>query len=164
MRQRLQWFFLLAVMIISFPVALAAQTLSWQTAQLIENNAGYSGFSPQVTISGLNVVAVWQQSDGSNFRIYSNYSTDGGATWQTTAQLIENNAGHEGDYPQVAMSGLNVVAVWQQNDGSNFRIYSNYGTFQGSDSIPTMNEWGMIVFMILAGLGAAYYLRRQKKA
>jgi hypothetical protein len=43
------------------------------------------------------------------------------------------------------------------------------GTFQAilgqaSTAIPTMNEWGMIIFMALAGLVAAYYLRRQRKA
>ncbi len=27
---------------------------------------------------------------------------------------------------------------------------------------PTMNEWGMIVFMVLAGLGAIYHLRRKR--
>ena len=29
-------------------------------------------------------------------------------------------------------------------------------------SIPTVTEWGMIIFMVLAGLGAVYYLRKQK--
>lgn len=29
-------------------------------------------------------------------------------------------------------------------------------------AVPTMNEWGMIIFMILAGIGAVYYVRRQK--
>jgi hypothetical protein len=28
--------------------------------------------------------------------------------------------------------------------------------------IPTMNEWGMIIFMVIAGIGAAYYLRRKR--
>ena len=28
--------------------------------------------------------------------------------------------------------------------------------------IPTMNEWGLIIFAVLTGLGATYYLRRQK--
>jgi len=31
-------------------------------------------------------------------------------------------------------------------------------------SIPTMTEWGMIIFTAIAGLGAVYYLRRQKRA
>jgi glucose/arabinose dehydrogenase len=33
---------------------------------------------------------------------------------------------------------------------------------QQATSVPTMNEWGMIIFMILAGVGALYYLRRQR--
>lgn len=31
-------------------------------------------------------------------------------------------------------------------------------------SVPTMTEWGMIIFMALAGLGAVLYLRRSKRA
>ena len=30
-------------------------------------------------------------------------------------------------------------------------------------SIPTLTEWGMIIFVVLAGLGAVYYLRRQRR-
>jgi hypothetical protein len=30
-------------------------------------------------------------------------------------------------------------------------------------AIPTMNEWGMIIFLVLAGIGSVYYLRRQDK-
>jgi hypothetical protein len=33
-----------------------------------------------------------------------------------------------------------------------------------STSIPTMTEWGMIIFMVLAGIGAIYYMRRQRRA
>jgi hypothetical protein len=31
-------------------------------------------------------------------------------------------------------------------------------------AVPTINQWGMIIFMILAGCGAGYYLRRNKKS
>lgn len=27
-------------------------------------------------------------------------------------------------------------------------------------SVPTLNEWGMIIFMVLAGLGSVFYIRR----
>ncbi len=37
------------------------------------------------------------------------------------------------------------------------------GPFQMQQSIPTMSEWGMIIFMVLAGLGSVYFLRRQKR-
>ena len=30
--------------------------------------------------------------------------------------------------------------------------------------IPTMTEWGMIIFMVLAGFGSVYYLRRRGRA
>lgn len=31
-------------------------------------------------------------------------------------------------------------------------------------TVPTLTEWGMIIFMVLAGLGSVYYLRRQRRA
>jgi YVTN family beta-propeller protein len=31
-------------------------------------------------------------------------------------------------------------------------------------SVPAMNSWGMILFMLIAGSGAMYYLRRKKRA
>jgi len=46
-------------------------------------------------------------------------------------------------------------------------LYSDTSTWtpivlNGSLGIPTLTEWGMIIFIVLAGLGAVYYLRRQK--
>jgi len=31
-------------------------------------------------------------------------------------------------------------------------------------SIPTMTEWGIIIFILLAGVGSVYFLRSQKRA
>jgi hypothetical protein len=40
---------------------------------------------------------------------------------------------------------------------------AGYASCSSSEaSIPTMNEWGMIFFMTLLGLGSLYYLKRQK--
>jgi hypothetical protein len=33
-----------------------------------------------------------------------------------------------------------------------------------STPVPTLSEWGMIIFMVLAGLGSVYYLKRQRRA
>jgi hypothetical protein len=33
----------------------------------------------------------------------------------------------------------------------------------GATPIPTLNEWGLIIFMALAGLGSISYLRKQKE-
>jgi hypothetical protein len=40
---------------------------------------------------------------------------------------------------------------------------SGPATIVNMRTIPTMNEWGMIIFMVLAGLGAVYYMMRQKR-
>ena len=42
---------------------------------------------------------------------------------------------------------------------------ANYAVAISNDPlpIPTMTEWGMIIFMVLAGLGSVYYLRRQRR-
>ncbi len=37
-------------------------------------------------------------------------------------------------------------------------------TLYDPTSVPTMTEWGMIIFMALAGIGAIVYLRRQGRA
>ncbi|HAM52197.1 MAG TPA: hypothetical protein DCP92_16455 [Nitrospiraceae bacterium] len=30
-------------------------------------------------------------------------------------------------------------------------------------AIPTLSDWGLIIFMVLAGLASVYYLRRQRR-
>ena len=93
---------------------------------------------PQVAIDGSNVVVVFGQWDSARYRIYANYSTDGGATW-AGAQLIENNTGNNGYEPQVVISGSHVVAIWRQSDGTRERIYANHsingGETWGTDEI-----------------------------
>jgi hypothetical protein len=107
---------------------------TWSSDQLIDNNAGFNGVSPQVAMAGNNVVAVWMQSDESgHYRINSNSSTNGGATWNATTQLIDDHPGFYAGFPEVAMSGLNVVVVWEQEDSTTFqRMYSDYSTDGGT--------------------------------
>jgi hypothetical protein len=33
-----------------------------------------------------------------------------------------------------------------------------------ASAVPSMTEWGMIIFVVLAGLGSVYYMRRSKRA
>jgi hypothetical protein len=79
-----------SVMVILVPIAALAASLNWHTAQLIEYNTGRDGYYAQVAMSGTNAVAVWQQSDENNYRIYSNYSTDSGRTWSNTVTLLDH--------------------------------------------------------------------------
>jgi hypothetical protein len=54
-----------------------------------------------------------------------------------------------------ALSASEILQIY--NAGSD-------GKCKSSATVPTMNEWGMIIFMVLAGLGAVYYLRSNKTA
>jgi Neuraminidase (sialidase) len=136
---------------------------TWHADQLIEDNAGYWASAQRVAMFGNNVVVVWAQRVGANYRIYSNYSTDGGVSWHLD-QLIEDNSAYEADSPQVAIFWRNVVTVWSQWDGSNSRIYFNHGVFQGSVLfVPAMNKIGIITFILLIGIGSLFYLRRQRR-
>jgi len=35
---------------------------------------------------------------------------------------------------------------------------------RGAAAVPTMNEWGMIILLVLQGLGALYYLGRRVRS
>jgi hypothetical protein len=35
--------------------------------------------------------------------------------------------------------------------------------YEPTVAIPTLTQWGMIIFMVIAGLASAYYLRRQRR-
>ncbi|MBT0665421.1 hypothetical protein KI809_14025 [Geobacter pelophilus] len=97
----------------------------WGTATLIETDNAGNAFDPQVTINASgNAVAVWQQSDGTRYNIWSNRYT-AGAGWGIAA-LIETDTAENAYYPQVAINASgNTVAVWQQSDGTRSNIWSN---------------------------------------
>jgi hypothetical protein len=50
--------------------------------------------------------------------------------------------------------------IWQGDDTV---CQPNPCSQQQSTAVPTLSEWGKIAFMMLAGVGAAYYLRRKTK-
>ncbi len=104
---------------------------TWRSEQPLEDHVGREAHYPRVVISGQKVAAVWYQSDGTAYRIYSNHSTDGGITWDS-ARLIEDNVACSGCNPEVAISGNRVVAVWDQWDAGAFRVHSNYSDDVGA--------------------------------
>jgi hypothetical protein len=58
--------------------------------------------------------------------------------------------------------GLNVFGPAAGPNELTLLQNSIYWVCQSRD-IPTINEWGMIIFVMLAGIGAVYYLRRQRR-
>ena len=96
----------------------------WGTAVLIEAIDTGNAYDPQVAVDAdSNAIAVWHQSDGVSFNVWSNRYV-AGAGWDE-AQIIETVAGDAG-YSQVAVDGSgNAVAVWSQFDGVRYNIWSN---------------------------------------
>ena len=80
MKKALLYFSIFSLILAFLPVCAQAQYLVWHYDKLIEDNASLDANLPKVVISGSKAVAVWYQSDGTATRIYSNYSTNGGAT------------------------------------------------------------------------------------
>jgi hypothetical protein len=43
-------------------------------------------------------------------------------------------------------------------------VPSDWTATRFANPVPAMTKWGIIIFVVLAGLGAMYYIRRQKRA
>jgi hypothetical protein len=93
----------------------------WSFAQRIETSLRDAS-SPQVAVDAEGIaVAVWEQSDGTRYGIWSNRYTPS-AGWGV-AERIETEEAGDATSPQVAMDAEgNAFAVWRQFDGG---IWSN---------------------------------------
>lgn len=108
----------------------------WGTAQVIElDNAG-SALNPEVAVDANgNVIAVWQQSDGTRDNIVANRFSAG--TWGVAAPIETDNAGNAQN-PRIALDANgNAIAVWFQSDGTRTNIAANrYVAGSGWGSAP----------------------------
>ncbi len=97
----------------------------WQTASVVEKNDTGDAARPQVAVDGNgNAFAVWEQSDGSRFNIYSNRYRAGGS-WGTPSLIETNNAGSAFAAQVAVDGGGDAVAVWYQDDGVRTNIWAN---------------------------------------
>ena len=108
---------------------------TWEGTQLIASGAGTTGNTsdeyPRVSVDGEQAVVAWVTSEGQapwRKDVHSVNSTDSGATWGTS-QVI--SAGTKSYAPKLAMSGSNVVVIWNDNDG-NTTINTNRSTDGGA--------------------------------
>jgi hypothetical protein len=86
--------------------------------------------------------------------IYNDTSSSDIFAWEDgNVDLVHGIAGHAVDNANVP--GTNWVS--QEHDTA-IEITAR----DPSTAVPTMTEWGMMIFVILAGLGAVYFMRRQK--
>jgi len=151
-------------------------------------NQGVTPFGVAVEASGQILVIDWQAGTGadgalfrvdpvtgartvlSDFGVGANQGVDPyGVAVESSGQIlvVDLNAGtgFQGALFRVdPVTGARTVV-------SDFGAGPNQGAFPrgvavfrqlGPVGVPTMNEWGMMIFMALAGLGSVYYLRRQR--
>jgi hypothetical protein len=119
--------------------------LSWSTPATL-SEAGESAYEPQLVTDDTTITATWYRSDGSNDRIETASSVDGGLTWSTPRLLSE--AGGSVFNPQLVTDGTTITATWGRSDGSNDRI-------QVSSSVDSGLTWSTPATLSDAG-GSAY--------
>lgn len=100
----------------------------WGEAVLLETDDGLA-YNPQISLDATgNAIAVWtvQNDGGMTANIYSNRYTIGSG-WDDAALL---ETGEEwADFPQITLNASGIaIAVWYQNDGAAYRIYSKHYT------------------------------------
>jgi len=135
---------------------------------IIANSASGGNCSGTITNGGNNIddltTCGWGSTNGSmsgTDPLLGPLASNGGPT-QTMALLTGSPA-----IDGVTFSSPNGAPATDQRGVSRPQISGfDIGAYEyqaASVSVPTMNEWGLIIFMILAGLGAIYFIRRQKR-
>jgi len=95
----------------------------WSTAGAVEFGNLRDAQAPQVGVaSNGDAIAVWYEYDGTRNNIWANLYVSG--TGWAGAALLETVAG-DAVAPKIAMNADGTAfVVWEQNDGSNYRVYS----------------------------------------
>ncbi len=112
-------------------VQAAASTdggVSWSSPFTI-SAAGQSAFDVQLATDGATVTAVWSRDDGSDARVQSAASTDGGISWSSPTTI--SAAGQGAFDPQLVTDGTTITAVWSRYDGTDNRIQAAISTDGG---------------------------------
>lgn len=108
---------------------------------------GQDASAPQVAMDGSTAVAAWTRSNGANPVVQTARSGDGGLTW--SAPITLSTAGQSASFPQLAMSGTDVVVTWYRSNGSNFIVQVAHSGDGGS-------TWATPTDLSVAGQSAVY--------
>ncbi len=139
----------------------AANRLSfdlWQTPTTNQFN------SPDVILIGGGITLQLNINHPSNtWTSYPVALTPAAGWWNQTANAPATQANI-----QTVLSSLTSLQIRAEysgdldTDGLDNVILSSVSSTP--TSVPTMSEWGMIIFMVLAATGSVYYLKRQRRA
>ncbi len=96
----------------------------WGVAELLEIDDAGSATFPQIAMDAAgNALVVWSQNDGTRYNIWSRRMPAGG-NWSPPALIETEDAGNAFIGELAIGGGGDAIAVWEQHDGSRFRIRS----------------------------------------
>ena len=121
------------------------------SANQLTNGFRYQAIAPFTLQPGTYVIGSYMPTGSDLGASDASYATQSPITY--TRNLYLYNAGFT--IPNVE---------WVGYDGGNFGPNFQFLPATTKTAIPSLNEWGIIIFMILAGIGSAVYLRRQRKS
>ena len=87
--------------------------------------AGESGYGPEVEV-GQNgdVLIVWEQSDGSSYRIFRSHDTGSGFSTPTVLLNVNSPNGLERAGMSIGMNDFgDAIITWEQSNGTNYQIF-----------------------------------------
>ena len=116
----------------------------WQSSHIRIDTGDLPGAShsdsPAICCDGLRVHIAWRDSrnDINRRDMLSNYSMDGGATWQANPIPVDNTSEDVEDPVQICCEGSNVYACWADVRDGEHDIFLNYSrdggaTWQSND-------------------------------
>ena len=94
-------------------------------AQLGDPAATKNASSPAIAVDSTgNMMAVWQQSNGTRYLIHA--STYKNGAWSAPAQVDSPTATGSAYDPKIAMDGVgNAIAAWYQHNGTRHVVYTS---------------------------------------
>jgi len=108
--------------------------------------------------------------DGSQMTVYLNGVLDGSLTISIPIPVnsLPLRIGADSNGSSLFSGLIDEVELFNRalSIGEIQAIYNagSAGKCKPSVTVPTMTEWGIIIFIVLTGLGSVYYLRRQRRA
>ena len=103
----------------------------WEHDLVLTNEGTISSYNNAWCIAANeNVVhVVWYSIRDGNYEIYYKRSTNSGLTWSANSRLTNNI--EPSSYPSIAVSGLLVHIIWDEERNGNFEIYYKRSTDAG---------------------------------
>jgi hypothetical protein len=147
--------------------------LAQSIAVNIGGNVYVTGYS-YATWDGPGPTPPLNPLNGSNNIFVLKLNTGGAYGWHTFYGAGSNNSGlhiavdsgpgvYVSGYSDVSWNGPGGVSPLNDFNGNNDIVVLKMSDDPPATTVPTMNEWGIMIFMILAGIGSVFYLRKKRK-